>query len=573
MRIFTALLSIVLTGASLPAGEPAPRQVRILGSDKLQRGTRNLVHIEGLFDANNWKPLGPDGFSVKVTGPARVVEDPAAKPMNPVEVLADDVAKGKVTVEIRVGGKSFTRAFEVGAAKVSGAFEGTINAAAVTHRFAGMGGGVLFYDNQFGITLKDDIVDWCFRDVKTSFLHVLCRPQYEKENDNDDWRTLDLSKFDFSLLERPLSIIKKARERNPELKIYASLYSPPAWMKTNNSTSGVGSLKEGLRFRQELAEYVFAYLKRLHQEKIAVDYLGFFNEPEFPHTQEGMHFADLGTLVETFHECATALDTLIAADKELKPPIYVFPDALGPGAITRGGKNSLKLKERVKLLDKVGVWGVHDYWNQAGTSYWNDRYKELRAFPGVGVKPIWMTEWGQTERRGDLASAVEFGAHILNALRLGAEAWLVFEWCHPSGNQAGLISVDFKATPPRERYWRSQAYYVFQQIANASPAGAQIVSMTGRFKGTSQGKGSGVEHCALRHGDQTIIHLMNTEPAPVPFRVTGRFPAKLDSRLAPPPAEGAMGLGDIKVARQGETGTISGVLPAYSLVTLVATKP
>src|SRR5262245_10556227 len=212
-----------------------------------------------------------------------------------------------------------------------------------------------------------------------------------------------------------------------------------------------------------------------------------------------MHFTDLGTLVETFHECAKALDTLIAADKELKPPIYVFPDALGPGAITRGGKNSLKLKERVKLLDRVGVWGVHDYWNQAGTSYWNDRYKELRAFPGVGVKPIWMTEWGQTERRGDLASAVEFGAHILNALRLGAEAWMVFEWCHPSGNQAGLISTDFNAASPRERYWRSQAYYVFQQIANTSPAGAQVVSMTGRFKGTSQGKGSGVEHLALRH--------------------------------------------------------------------------
>src|SRR5262245_714932 len=100
MRIFTALLSIVVTAAALPAGEPAPRQVRILGPDKLQGGTRNLVHVEGLFDANNWKPLGPDGFSVKVAGPARVVEDPAAKPMNPVEVRADDVAKGKVTFEI-----------------------------------------------------------------------------------------------------------------------------------------------------------------------------------------------------------------------------------------------------------------------------------------------------------------------------------------------------------------------------------------------------------------------------------------------------------------------------------------
>src|SRR5262249_19514628 len=157
---------------------------------------------------------------------------------------------------------------------------------------------------------------------------------------------------------------------------------------------------------------------------------------------EGMYLPDLGALADTFVECSRALNTLIAADSDLKkPPVYVFPDTLGAGAITRGGANSLKLRARARLLDGVGVWGVHDYWNQSGT-YWNDRFKELRAFPGVGKRPIWMTEWAQRYRRGDLASGVEFGANILNALRLGAEAWMVFEWCHPSGNQSGLISTD-----------------------------------------------------------------------------------------------------------------------------------
>src|SRR5207248_107748 len=128
-----------------------------------------------------------------------------------------------------------------------------------------------------------------------------------------------------------------------------------------------------------------------------------------------------GVLAITIIECTNALYELVAKDGDIKKsPVYVFPDTLGAGAITRSGVNSKKLQARAKQLARVGVWGVHDYWNQAGT-YWNDRFRELRAFPGVGTRPIWMTEWAQRFRRGDLASGVEYGTNMLNAVRLGAE--------------------------------------------------------------------------------------------------------------------------------------------------------
>jgi hypothetical protein len=557
---------------SLRGGEPVPRQLRVVGPDTLQRANRNLVYVEGLYDGKNWKAVPPDQLSVKVTGAARLLDDPAGKPTNPFEVRGEDVPKGQAVVEARAGDLAALRKFAVGATKPAGTFEGTVSPDAVSHRFMGLGGGVLFYDNQFDITAKDDLYDWCFRDVRTSFLHVLIRSDYENENDNDDWRVLDLTKFDFRSLERPLRIMKKALERNPDLKVYASLYSPPAWMKTNQSTAGKGTLKAGLRFRQELAEYVFAYLKRLHREKVTVHYLGWFNEPDFPHTQEGMYMPDFGELADTFHDCTQALDTLIAADPELKgqPPVYVFPDVLGAGAITRDAKNVAQLKARPAALNRVGVWGVHDYWNQAGT-YWGQRYHELRAFPGVGARPIWMTEWAQRDRLGDLASGVAYGAQILGALRAGAEAWMVFEWCHPSGNQAGLISTDWGAKAPRERYWRSKAYHVFRQVANTTPAGAQVLTMTGRWEGASQGKGSGVEYLALRDGAKVVIHLMNTEPAPVTFRVSGRgLPEKVAGWQTTPLADmEEVTPGDLKTGRQGEIGTVRGVVPGNSLLSMV----
>jgi hypothetical protein len=557
-----------------PAQPPMPQKLRILGPDVLERGTRHLLHIEGFQDGKTWKRLAPDLFTVKVTGVARAVDDPAGKPMNTVEILCDDVDQGKVTVEVRAADKIMTRVFAVGTAPPAGTFEAALNPAQVGHRFMGLGGGVLFYDNQFDITKSDDIYDWCFRDVRTSFLHVLIRSGCLPLDPKEDWRQVDLDKFDFSPLQRPLRIVKKALERNPDLKIFASLYSPPAWMKSNNSTNGKGTLKDGLRYRQELARYVFAYLKYAQRQGIPVHYLGFFNEPDFPHTQEGMYFADMGILVETFHECAKALDTLIAADTEVKKaPLYVFPDTLGAGAITRPPKNAQKIRERLKLLDRVGVWGVHDYWNQSGT-YWNERFRELRVFPGVGAKPIWMTEWAQRERLGDLASGVEYGSNILNALRLGAEAWMVFEWCHPSGNQSGLISTDWGAKAPRSRYWRSKAYYMFRQIANTSPAGAQVLAMTGRWKGTSQANGHGVEYLALRDGERIIVHLQNTEPAPVTFRID---------------VAGTMGKGDgwtttplldmvevaakhLAVSQKAKTSTVSGVVAGNSLVTFMLEK-
>jgi hypothetical protein len=565
------LLGAAPPGVAQPGQPPAPQKVRLVGPNVLERGTRNLVYAEGSSDGKEWKRLAPDQFNVQVTGAGRLADDPAGRPMNPFEVRCDEVVQGQLTVELKAAGQQVARTFAVEAAKPAGLFEAVVGRGAGSHRFAGLGGGVLFYDNQFDITAGDDLYDWCFKDVRATFLHVLIRPDYEKENDNDDWRSLDLTKFDFASLERPFRIIKKALARNPKLKVYASLYSPPAWMKSNGSTAGGGSLKAGLRYRQELAEYVFAYLKHAHRNGIPVHYLGFFNEPDFPHSQDGMYFADLGDLATTFSECAEALDSLIAADKELQErPAYVFPDTLGPGSVTRAGRNGQRLRERARLLDRVGVWGVHDYWNQAG-AYWTDRYRELRAFPGVGKKPIWMTEWAQRERHGDLASGVEYGAQMLNALRCGAEAWMAFEWCHPCGNQAGLISTDWGAKPPRARYWRSKAYHVFRQVANTTPAGAQVLPVSGRWKGTSQAGGHGVEYLALRDGEDVIVHLMNTEPAPVSCRVSVLTAADtVEGWLTTPLADMAgVGAQALAVSRQGEAATVSGVVPGHSLLSFV----
>src|SRR5438045_9441398 len=121
-----AAISLAVCRSGLFAADP-PRpsfaQVRLVAPDLLQRGMRNLVHVEGLVDGKTWKPLDPGQFTVTVTGAAHLADDPAGRPMNPFEVRCDDAAQGKVTVEVRAADRRAARTFAIGTAKPAGVLQ------------------------------------------------------------------------------------------------------------------------------------------------------------------------------------------------------------------------------------------------------------------------------------------------------------------------------------------------------------------------------------------------------------------------------------------------------------------
>ncbi|MFK7953476.1 MAG: glycoside hydrolase family 30 beta sandwich domain-containing protein [Ekhidna sp.] len=90
---------------------------------------------------------------------------------------------------------------------------------------------------------------------------------------------LDTSHQNFSLApDEPVLIpmIKKILSVNPDIKIMASPWSPPAWMKDNNSPKG-GSLKE--EFYNSYALYLLKYVQEMEAIGITVGYLSIQNEP------------------------------------------------------------------------------------------------------------------------------------------------------------------------------------------------------------------------------------------------------------------------------------------------------
>lgn len=101
-------------------------------------------------------------------------------------------------------------------------------------------------------------------------------------NDLEDSLATDPQLENFSLSYDTLDVIpvlKQILQINPDLKLMASPWSPPKWMKDNKDTRG-GSLLE--EFEPVYADYLVRYIQEMEQLGIRIDALTIQNEPLHP---------------------------------------------------------------------------------------------------------------------------------------------------------------------------------------------------------------------------------------------------------------------------------------------------
>ncbi len=76
-----------------------------------------------------------------------------------------------------------------------------------------------------------------------------------------------------------LPLLLQARALNPQLKVFATPWSPPAWMKTNESLVG-GRLKDDDRIYETYAQYFVRFIKAYQAAGVPVNYVTVQNEPQ-----------------------------------------------------------------------------------------------------------------------------------------------------------------------------------------------------------------------------------------------------------------------------------------------------
>jgi glucosylceramidase len=86
-----------------------------------------------------------------------------------------------------------------------------------------------------------------------------------------------------------LPLLRRARALNPRLTVIATPWSPPAWMKTNDSLIG-GRLKDDPRVYAAYARYFVKFVQAYRAAGVPVDYLTLQNEPQnrTPNAYPGM---------------------------------------------------------------------------------------------------------------------------------------------------------------------------------------------------------------------------------------------------------------------------------------------
>ena len=76
-----------------------------------------------------------------------------------------------------------------------------------------------------------------------------------------------------------LPLLRQALELNPDLKVMGTPWSPPAWMKTNDSLIG-GRMKDDPRVYQAYADYLVKFVEAYEAEGVPVYGLTIQNEPQ-----------------------------------------------------------------------------------------------------------------------------------------------------------------------------------------------------------------------------------------------------------------------------------------------------
>lgn len=91
----------------------------------------------------------------------------------------------------------------------------------------------------------------------------------------------DINSFAIPLRDKNdlIPVLKQIQTINPSIKIMASPWSAPAWMKSNNSMLG-GRLK-GSQVYSDFAKYFYLYIKAFEAEGIIIDAITLQNEPMY----------------------------------------------------------------------------------------------------------------------------------------------------------------------------------------------------------------------------------------------------------------------------------------------------
>ena len=320
-----------------------------------------------------------------------------------------------------------------------------------------------------------------------------------------------------------LPLLRQALRLNPRIKVIATPWSPPAWMKTNQSLIG-GRLIDDPRIYAAYARYFVEYLKAYQRAGVPVYAVAVQNEPQNRHPS-GYPGTDLPVAQEA--KLINALGPALAAaglGTKILGYDHNWSEHPGDIASTPPGENPETEYPADLLASSAGRW-------LAGTAfhcYSGDQTRQTalhEAFPGKGV---WFTECSGSHGPTDPPAQVFSDTlkwHARNLVLGVTRNWgkTVVNWnlaLDPSGGPhnggcdtcTGVITVG-----PGQQVSRNAEYYTLGHLARFVKPGAVRIASTSF--GTTGWNGQ-IMDVAFRNPDgSTALVVHNENDAPRTFAV------------------------------------------------------
>ena len=266
----------------------------------------------------------------------------------------------------------------------------------------------------------------------------------------------DLSEFSLAKDAGVISLLKEILTISPDIKILASPWSAPVWMKDNNSFKGGSLLPE---YYEVYAQYWVKYLKAMQAQGITIDALTPQNEPLNPDNNPSMYMSavqeadliknDLGPALE-----AASLSTkIIAYDHNCDKPEYPITVLSDEGANKYVDGSAFHLYAG----DIAALGAVHDAFPDKNVYFTEQYVSSNDDFAGAlkwhlkNVVIGSMRNWSKNALEWNLANNAAFGPHTDGGCTVCKGALTI--------NSDGTVQ-------------RNVSYYIIGQIAKFVPAGS-----------------------------------------------------------------------------------------------------
>ncbi len=261
----------------------------------------------------------------------------------------------------------------------------------------------------------------------------------------------DLSDFsiekDFEYL---IPLLKDALKINPNLKLLASPWSPPAFMKNNKMLTLGGKLNE--KYYELYAKYLVKYIKAYEKEKIQIDYITIQNEPN---------------ATQIWESCLFTAEDEIKFLKEYLQPEFEKENIKTKIIVYDHNKEKL-LNRAMKLFNNTEASGIAYHW------YTGDHFENIelcsKLYPN---KLLIHTEgcvgFSDFKEKDEVKNAEIYAHDILGDLASGCSGYI--DW---------NIILDSKGGPNHKRnfcnspimlnkenndYYKNLCYYYIAQFA------------------------------------------------------------------------------------------------------------